>query len=201
MHFIRLRHTSFPLALLFGLLVQGTVPLFAQAQTDDIDARITKLNGNIGFSVKQGTIEQEQASKLRAELRDVRMQAAGLRQNSGGKLKPKDLAGLESKLNQQANIIHSYNQAGSRKAVSQRAIGPSWIAGQDGAQNVNKLKRQMKIQERRQLHQEEQAILQVKEQQQQQYEKEMLQKLGSQRPAILKNKEDIDQIRQTSGAN
>ena len=94
-------------------------------------------------------------------------------------------------------------KGGNRRRVARAAnrIGPGWIKGQDGAQNPNKLKRGMKLQERRQNHQYEQAMNQVKEQQQQQYEKEMLQKLGSQRPVIQENREDIKKVRQATGAN
>jgi hypothetical protein len=199
MDFTLPKRLAIPFTLALAISLQTSVS--AQSQKNDVDARIQQLKSKISFGVKQGTIGSDQAQKLRSELQDIGSQAASARQSNGGKLRPRDLSGLDSRLNQQANVIHSYNHAGSRKVVSQRAIGPAWVAGQDGAQDVNKLKRQMKIQERRQLHQEEQAMLQVKEQQQQQYEKEMLEKLGSQRPDILKNKQDIDQIRQNTGAN
>jgi hypothetical protein len=81
------------------------------------------------------------------------------------------------------------------------ALGPGWIKGQDGAQNVMKLKRAMKVQSKRADHQYQQAMLQVKEQQQQQYEKEMLQSLGRQRPVIEQNRTELKQVRQDTGAN
>jgi len=79
--------------------------------------------------------------------------------------------------------------------------GPGWVAGQDGAQNAKLLRRRMRMQERRQLQQYDQAMTQVKEQQQQDYEKSMLQKLGSQRPAIKQGHKDVEQIRNETGAN
>jgi hypothetical protein len=172
-----------------------------QAGGDDIDTRITRLTRRINFGVKQGTIQQDQADKLQSDLKDIGMQAEASRKSNGGSLNPTDRAGLESRLNQKFNIIQSYNQAGARKTVDSSASGPAWAKGEDGAQDARALKRRMKLQEQRQLRQEEQAMMQVREQQQQQYEKEMLQKLGSQRPTILQNKQDIDQIRQNTGAN
>ena len=79
--------------------------------------------------------------------------------------------------------------------------GPAWIKGQDGAQNTRKLKQQMKIQNRRMMHQYDQAQLQVREQQQQEYEKAMLPNLASQRPKIQQNRQDIKRLRQETGAN
>jgi hypothetical protein len=79
--------------------------------------------------------------------------------------------------------------------------GPAWIKGQDGAQNTRKLKHQMKVQNRRMMHQYDQAQLQVREQQQQEYEKAMLPALASQRPKIQQNRQDIKHLRQETGAN
>ncbi len=42
---------------------------------------------------------------------------------------------------------------------------------------------------------------QVQEMQQQQYEKDMLQTLGKQRPQILQNKQQIQKVREQTGAN
>jgi hypothetical protein len=193
----KLRDRLVMVALLFDLLMANIVPAIA----DDVQSRIQDLNQRINFGLRQGAIKPGQADRLRQTLDDIGSKATALRKANRGRLNPTDLAGIESRLNQQTNIIHSYNQAGSRNVVAKNATGPAWVAGSDGAQSPRKLKRQMKIQEQRQLHQFDQANMQIREQQQQQYEKEMLQKLGSQRPEILKNKQDLERIRQDTGAN
>ncbi len=195
MHVQKLREKSLMVAMVFAFA--GIAPAVA----DDIGTRIQELNQRINFGVKQGTIKPGQADRLRQTLTDIGSRAGELRKANRGTLKNTDLAGLESRLNQQTNIIHSYNQAGTRQVVAKNATGPAWAAGQDGAQDPRKLKRRMKVQEQRQLHQFDQANMQIREQQQQDYEKEMLQKLGSQRPEILKNKQDLERIRQNTGAN
>jgi hypothetical protein len=43
--------------------------------------------------------------------------------------------------------------------------------------------------------------MQVKDQQQQQYEKDVMQTLGSQRPDIKQGRQDIKKVRQQTGAN
>jgi hypothetical protein len=173
----------------------------SQNGADDLDARITRLNRRITFGVNKGTIHQAEADKLRADLADINARAAAARKSNGGQLKPEDLTGFENQLNQKFNIIRSYNGAGEKSTASSSATGPVWAPGTDGAQNPQTLKKRMKVQERKQLEQEDQAIMQVKEQQQQQYEKQMLEKLGNQRNTILQNKDAIDKVRQDSGAN
>jgi hypothetical protein len=190
--------------LLITLLsLAGSFPAVGQGNSgvDDLDARINRMTRRVNFGLKQGFIQQDQADKLQNDLKDIGMQAASARKANGGQLKPTDLTGFESRLNQNSNLIQSYNRAGSRKTAAPNATGPAWVKGDDGAQDPRMLKRRMKAQEQKQLQQEDAAIMQVKEQQQQQYEKEMLEKLGSQRPTILKNKQDLDQIRQNTGAN
>jgi len=193
------------LILLCACSVPSVVPASAQknpqAGGDDVDARIERLTRRVNFGLKNGNIQKDQADKLINDLNDIGTQAAAARKANGGTLKPTDLTGFQSRLNQNFNVVKSFNQAGARGTVSANASGPGWAKGQDGAQDPRVLKRRMKQQEKRQLEQEDQAIMQVKEQQQQEYEKQMLQKLGSQRPEILKNKQDIDQIRQNTGAN
>ena len=100
------------------------------------------------------------------------------------------------------------NYSGARQRARQRQsqavtnrIGPDWMKGQDGAQNVKRLKHGMKQHEYRQVHQYEQAMMQVREQQQQEYDRAMLEKLGSQRPVIQQNRQDIRRVRQETGAN
>jgi len=185
------------------LSLAASLPAHSQgtAGADDIDARVNRLSRRINFALKQGNIQQDQAEKLQSDLKDIGIQAAAARKTNGGQLKPTDLTGFESQLNQKFNLIKSYSQSGVRSTADKNASGPTWAKGQDGAQDPRTLKKRMKAQEKRQLEQEDQAIMQVKEQQQQQYEKEMLEKLGSQRPTILKNKQDIDQVRQNTGAN
>ncbi len=95
-----------------------------------------------------------------------------------------------------------YNGNGNGNgAQKQSPVGPAWHAGQDNAQSPRRLKRAMKIQQRREDMQYNQAQMQVKEQQQQEYEKQMLQTLGNQRPTIQQSRADLKHERQTTGAN
>lgn len=88
-----------------------------------------------------------------------------------------------------------------RRTFEGNPNGSAWAPGKDNSQNTNQLKNEMKLQERRERRQYEQSMMQVKEQQQQQYETEMLQKLGSQRPAIKQGNKDVRKVRQQTGAN
>jgi len=200
-----LRHLASLPYLFCCLLALTFVPAQSQddpqSGADDLDARLTRLNKRINFGVNKGTIDQAQADKLRSDLAGISARAAAARKANGGQLKAEDLTSFESQLNQKANIIRSYNGAGEKSVAGASATGPAWAPGTDGAQNPQTLKKRMKMQERKQLEQEDQAIMQVKEQQQQQYEKQMLEKLGKQRGTILQNKDDIDKVRQDSGAN
>jgi hypothetical protein len=75
-----------------------------------------------------------------------------------------------------------YNGNGNGNgAQKQSPVGPAWHAGQDNAQSPRRLKRAMKIQ--------------------QEYEKQMLQTLGNQRPTIQQSRADLKHERQTTGAN
>jgi hypothetical protein len=173
----------------------------AQQNGDNVDRRVQRLSRRVDFALSKGTITEDKAAELKATLTSISTDAAAARKNNGGALNPTDLTRFTSKLNQQMNLVNSFAAAGERKTVDPSANGPKWAKGQDGAQDPIQLKREMKKEEARQLRQESQALMQVKEMQQQQYEKEMLQKLGGQRPEILQNKQQIDQVRDTSGAN
>jgi hypothetical protein len=199
-----MRKRALKLADLFNLILAFVcivLPVSGQVQQNNLEARINRQNARIDAALKRGALSAEQAQKLHQDLADIGHQINLARQTNDGKLKPNDLVTFKSQLGQTNALIGGYEQAGQRKLAGAEAAGPAWAAGKDGAQNVAQLKRRMKIQERQQLRQEDQAMLQVKEQQQQQYEKEMLEKLGAQRPAILKNEGDIDKIRQSTGAN
>jgi len=173
----------------------------ATQNADNVDRRVQRLTRRVNNALENGTITQDKANELKAKLSSIGADAAMARKKNGGALNPTDLTRFQSELNQQLNVVNSFASAGARKIVGSQADGPKWVNGQDGAQDPTKLKHEMKTEEARQLRQERQALLQVKEMQQQQYEKEMLQKLGGQRPEILQNKQQVDQIRDTSGAN
>jgi opacity protein-like surface antigen len=199
MHLIGFRK-SILMAALCAAALNG-IAAFAQQDKDNVDRRVQRLTHRVNTALENGTITKDKADELKATLSSISSDAATARKKNGGALNPTDLTGFESKLNQQFNVIGSFSAAGERKTVNSQAAGPKWAQGQDGAQDTNKLKHEMKEEEARELRQERQSLMQVKEMQQQQYEKEMLQKLGGQRPEILQNKQQIDQIRDTSGAN
>lgn len=61
--------------------------------------------------------------------------------------------------------------------------------------------KKMKAQEARELRQEKQVNEQTLEQQQLDYEKEVVNSLGQQRPAIQKKKNELEEVRKESGAD
>lgn len=193
--------------LALSLALQVLTPALAgqngkcKAKGDNIGARVQRLTRRVEINLQQGTITKEQADKLRADISDIGKQAADARKSNNGCLNPTQITDFENQLNQQLSIVDSFNSAGKRKVGKGNVVGADWTPGEDGAQNSQKLKQKMKVDQRRLDRQYQQAQMQIKEQQQQQYEKEMLNELGQQRPAILQNKKDIKNIRESTGAN
>ena len=168
---------------------------------DNIDVRIGRQNTRINRGVRQGLLPIGQANQLRANLKAIAAEATRARRQNHGLLSRPQYTKIDNDLRQNSENIS--NLLGSNQKVSQgsNALGPKWASGQDGAQDPRKLRSQMRVQEKRQVQQYEQAMQQVQEMHQQEYEKEMLKTLGQQRPQILQNKQDVEQIRRDSGAN
>lgn len=196
------RNKVYSFILLAGIVaINMTNVLTSFAQNDDIDARIQRQTRRINKALQEGTLKPKQATELRNNLKNIAREAESERGQGKGKLSVTQVTKLDNDLNQNFNNILTQTGAGKKIKESSAALGPKWSPGEDGAQDAKKLRAQMKIQEKRQLRQYDQAMQQVQEQQQQQYEKDMLNTLGQQRPAILQNKQDLEKIRQKTGAN
>lgn len=169
-------------------------------QTDNLNARINRQMERIKHGVKTGALNADQANKLRATVQSLQNQVAAKRQ-ADGSLKKEDLTQFENLFNQNSNMIHSMVGAGERKADSGAAVGPAWTPGKDGAQNSEKLLKEMKIENRREVRQERQAIEQKLEQQQLDYEHKMIPELANQRKAIMNGKQQLKDIRKEQNAN
>lgn len=167
---------------------------------DDLNARIHRQLQRIERGVKIGAINADQANKLKASVQSLQGQVAAKRQ-ADGSLKKEDLALLENLFNQNSNMIHSTIGAGEHKADGSAAVGPAWTPGKDGAQNSQSLLKEMKIENRRELRQERQAIEQKIEQQQLDYEHKMIPELANQKKAILNGKQQLKDIRKEQNAN
>ena len=167
---------------------------------DNLNARIHRQLERINHGVKLGAINADQANKLRASVQSLQNQVAAKRQPDGS-LKKEDLTQFENLFNQNSNMIHSLVGAGERKPDGGNALGPGWTAGKDGAQNPNSLLKEMKIENRRELRQERQAIEQKIEQQQLDYEHKMIPELANQKKAILNGKQQLKDIRKEQNAN
>ena len=189
---------AFSLACLSGSLF--LLPSLSQ-NNDDIEARIKRQMGRINRGQQEGVLNVKQAKELKDRLNDIALQVANTRKKTNGQLSQTQLTKFDNDLNLNFNNIKTKLGAGKQVKTSGKALGPRWAVGTDGAQDPKRLRRQMKLEEKRQLKQYDQAMQQVQEMQQQQYEKDMLKTLGQQRPQILNNKEQLEKIREQSGAN
>jgi hypothetical protein len=196
--------TSFILCVCLSVASQG------YAQDSDggaghrkgtVDARIKRQHMRINNALQKGTIDKKRASDLNSSLDDLQALITTERQKNGGQLKPEQLQKVENELNQSNHIITSFEQSGTSVKESGKVLGPQWTKGQDGAQDSKSLLKQMKVEQRREVRQARQAYEQKLEQQQLDYEKGMMAKFGSQRKNILQQKQDLDQARQSNGAN
>lgn len=172
----------------------------AAGAADNINARCHRQMERIAHGVKSGAISAGQATKMRATVQSLQQQALAKRQPDGS-LKKEDLILFENQLNQNSNLIRSLTGAGESKADGGNVVGPAWTPGKDGAQNPAALMKEMKIENRRELRQERQAIEQKLEQQQLDYEHKMIPELSNQRKAILNSKQQLRDIRKEQNAN
>ncbi len=190
------------LALLIGVFVSSnTVVSSSLAQTEDLDVRIKKQMRRINNGAQQNILNPKQARQLKNNLNDIVLQVEKARKAGNGKLTENQITKFDNDLNQNSVSIQSHLGAGKKVTVKGSALGPQWAGGADGAQDPRVLRRRMKLQEQRQLNQYDQAMQQTQEMQQQEYEKEMLKTLGQQRPQILKNQQQLQKVREQTGAN
>lgn len=192
-----------------GLLVAivtfalGT-PCLADQQDGDKDVlagRIKRQHYRINHAFKSGFITDDQAKELAGAVDQIAAEVEQLRQANGGQLKPEQFKQIENSLNQSSDQIKTAAESGNAEVQSGKVLGPTWTKGPDGAQNPKKLKNQMKAENRRELRQERQNTEQKIEQQQLQYEREMVDTLGDQKQDILKQKEELKDVRKESGAD
>ncbi len=168
---------------------------------DLLDLRVHRQHARIGHALKTGLITDDQAKQLRSAVDDIAARIGQLRQVNGGTLKPEEFKEMESSLNHTSAQIQTVAESGDKTVSSGNALGASWSKGPDGAQNPGKLLKEMKQENKRELRQEKQNTEQKVEQQQLQYEREMVEKMGEQRENILKQKDELKDVRQESGAN
>lgn len=188
------------LALALSFAFAGNLA-FASKNAMDPATRIKRQYLRIESGVKDGSLSQDVASKLKSNVSQIEIDFNAKRQAAGGRLNPEDMKTIQSQLNENSDQIETAEAGGTKKVSSSKALGPKWTPGPDGAQNVKSLKKQMKAEEKRELRQERQALEQKLEGQQLDYEKQMVEKLGEQRPEIQKKKSDLQEIRQESGAD
>lgn len=198
---------NYPNSICLSLLIAAGLAMPALCQgnlnsvSENVDERIQHQHKRIKHALEEGWIDQSRANTLRQTLDDLSSQIAKERQQNSGQLKPEQKVSVENILNENNQLIKSIEGAGKSVLEPGDVVGPKWSTGTDGAQNAPVLLRQMKQQEKRQLTQERQALEQKLEQQQLQYEREMLPKLGDQRRDIIKQQGDVKNIRTESGAN
>lgn len=193
---------SLALAFSLALFLNAGVILSGSAKGPmSPEARIKRQYSRIDAGLKSGTLNQDQADSLKANVADIERDVAAKKAANNGSLKPEDLKTVESQLNENSNQIQTAQGGGSKNVNGPNTLGAKWAKGADGAQNANKLKKEMKAEEKREVRQEKQALEQKVENQQLNYEKQMVEKLGEQRPEIQKKKSELQEIRQESGAD
>lgn len=168
---------------------------------DVITKRVNRQHLRVNHALKAGLITDEQAQKLRASIDEIALDAADKRQKNNGEIKPEDLTQIENSLNQSSEEIRSAAEAGHARIQSGQVLGPKWTPGLDGAQNPKRLLQEMKKENQRELRQERQNTEQKIEQQQLEYEREMTNRLSDQREDVLKQKEELKEIRKDAGAD
>ncbi len=187
------------LALVLSFAFAGS-QAFASRNAMDPATRIKRQYLRIESGLKDGRLTQDAAAKLKSNVSGIEIDFNAKRQANGGRLKPEDMKTIQSQLNENSDQIETAEAGGTKRVSSSKALGPKWTPGPDGAQNVKSLKKQMKA-ETREVRQEKQALEQTLEGQQLDYEKQMVEKLGEQRPEIQKKKSELQEVRQESGAD
>lgn len=173
----------------------------AQKSGDNINARIKRQYKKIEAAQKNGQLDEQQANRLHMDVANIENRARSERQENGGELNPQQHTNIENLLNQSLNQIDTAIGLGTTVSTGANPLGANWQPGPDGAQDPEALKKKLKAQERRALRQHKQANMQAIEQQQLQYEKEMVNTLGDQKTKIEQEKEQLENVRNNSGAN
>lgn len=200
---MRLKTTSNVLIIATVILGQMSSPALAQQPDPEkgVDNRVQKQYKRIAHGLKNGKLTEQQANNLRTLVFNVESDVKSKRAGNSGKLNAEQLKQVLNALSQNANQISTALGAGTSEDAGADALGPKWKPGKDGAQDPKALLKQMKKQEARELRQEKQVNEQIIEQQQLDYEKEVISKLGQQKPAIQKKKNQLEEVRKENGAN
>jgi len=200
---MRLKSTSN--VLIIATVILGQMSGQALAQQPDpekgVDARLQRQFKRIDHGLKNGKLTQQQADNLRTLVINVQNDVKTKRAGNSGKLNAEQLKQVLNALSQNANQISTALGAGTSEEAGADALGPNWKPGKDGAQDPKALLKQMKKQEARELRQERQANEQILEQQQLDYEKEVISNLGQQKPAIQKKMNQLEEVRKENNAN
>ena len=170
-------------------------------KADSINGRIKRQHKRIDAALKNGQLSEQQANRLHMDVANIENRAKIERLQNGGELNPQQHTTIENLLNQSGNQIETAMGVGTAVPAGANPLGPNWQPGPDGAQDPDALKKKLKAQERRALRQEKQANMQAIEQQQLQYEKEVVNSLGEQKTKIKQEKEELENARNKSGAN
>jgi hypothetical protein len=170
-------------------------------KADNINARIKRQHKKINAALKNGQLNEQQANRLQMDVANIENRVKNERQQNGGELNPQQHTTIENLLNQSSNQINTAMGVGTAVSAGANPLGPNWQPGPDGAQDPDALKKKLKAQEKRALRQEKQANMQAIEQQQLQYEKEMVNSLSTQKKKIQQEKEQLENVRNNSGAN
>ena len=175
--------------------------MVGKAKKDNINARIKRQHKKINAALKNGQLNEQQANRLQMDVANIENRVKNERQQNGGELNPQQHTTIENLLNQSSNQINTAMGVGTAVSAGANPLGPNWQPGPDGAQDPDALKKKLKAQEKRALRQEKQANMQAIEQQQLQYEKEMVNSLSTQKKKIQQEKEQLENVRNNSGAN
>ena len=172
-----------------------------KAKKDNINVRIKRQHKKIDAALKNGQLNEQQANRLHMDVANIENRVKKERQQNGGELNPQQHTTIENLLNQSSNQINTAMGVGTAVSAGADPLGANWQPGPDGAQDPDALKKKLKAQEKRALRQEKQANMQAIEQQQLQYEKEMVNSLSTQKKKIQQEKEQLENVRNSSGAN
>lgn len=170
-------------------------------KADNINGRIKRQQKRIDVALKNGQLSEQQANRLHMDVANIENRAKTERLQNGGELNPQQHTTIENLLNESLNQIETAIGVGTAVPSGANPLGANWQPGPDGAQDPDALRKKLKAQERRALRQEKQANMQAIEQQQLQYEKEVINNLGDQKTKIKQEKEQLENVRNNSGAN
>lgn len=209
--FMKLKTSGRYLILATAILGQMSTPAYSQgaaqaagasdkAKPANPEIRIKRQYRRIEFGLKRGKLTEAQAEKLRVMVLNVETDFKAKRDASGN-LNEEQEKQIQNALNQNFNQINSALGMGTSTVEGKDTLGPEWKPGADGAQDPKALLKSMKAQQKRMLRQERQQNEQMIEQQELDYEKEVVHNLSNEKEAIQKKKNELENVRQESGAN